>query len=89
MRSNDLVGRAAVDRAGKPLGRVVDLVTEVDAAGVPEVVAVVVTTGWHGRLLGYERDAAGGPWLLDRVARLLFGHTDTVAWNEVQLLDRR
>jgi hypothetical protein len=85
VRSNDVIGKAAVDRTGNPLGRVIDLLTEPDAAGVPVVVAVVLTSGWHGRLLGYERDEATHPWPLERIARLLFGRTRTVAWSDVRL----
>lgn len=85
MRAHDLIGRRAYDHTGRYLGRVVDLVTELDPAGVPRVVAIVVSPHWHGRLLGYERPEAHGPWLIEQIAKLLSRRTRTVAWDEVRL----
>jgi len=45
MRSGDLIDQPAYDRAGGYVGRVVDLVVEPDADGLPIVVAVMVTRG--------------------------------------------
>ncbi|NJC65836.1 hypothetical protein HC028_15190 [Planosporangium flavigriseum] len=53
------------------------------------VVAVMVNRGWHGRLLGYVRRNADGPWLLDQAAKLMTRNMRTVAWNEVTIGDRR
>jgi len=85
MRAHDLITQEAYDRDGRRLGRIVDLVTEPDGQGRPRVRTVVVTPHWRGRLLGYERAGAHGPWLVERVARLLYrGHRE-VPWDEVRL----
>lgn len=89
MRADDLIRQPAYDRTGRPLGMVVDLVTEIDPAGMPEVVAVIVNSGWHGRLLGRVREEAHGPWLLEQVMKLLSRGMRTVAWNEVRIGHRR
>ncbi|GAA1825895.1 hypothetical protein GCM10009835_53290 [Planosporangium flavigriseum] len=49
----------------------------------------MVNRGWHGRLLGYVRRNADGPWLLDQAAKLMTRNMRTVAWNEVTIGDRR
>jgi hypothetical protein len=48
----------------------------------------MVCPHWHGRLLGYVRDEAYGPWLLKRAANLISRGMRTVAWNEVKIGDR-
>ena len=85
MRSGDLIDQPASDRAGGYVGRVVDLVVEPDADGLPTVVAVMVTRGWHGRLLGYERAEAHGPWLIERLARLIRRGNRTLDWSDVRI----
>jgi hypothetical protein len=80
--------RPAYGRAGRRLGRVVDLVFDPDPAGVPTVVAVVVGPHrWPGRLLGYARRDAHGPWLLERAAKLAARGMRTVPWSEVRIGD--
>jgi sporulation protein YlmC with PRC-barrel domain len=64
-RAGDLLGRTVTDVDGEPLGRVADLIAD----DRNRITAVIVVRGRWGRLLGYERDGAGGPWLLDRLAR--------------------
>jgi hypothetical protein len=88
VRTNDILRRPAFDHTGRPLGAVVDLVAELDPAGIPRVVAVVVNPHWHTRLLGYERPQAHGPWLVERLARVLRRGTRTVPWAEVRLGER-
>jgi hypothetical protein len=85
MRAHDAITRDAYDAAGRRLGRIVDLVTEPDGQGRPRVVAAIVAPHWHGRLLGYERTGARGPWLVERVARWLYrGHRE-VPWARLRL----
>ena len=88
LRASDLLGRLAVDPSGRPLGRVVDLVAE-DGADGPRITAAVVVRGPWGRLLGYERSEAGGPWLLEAAARLVLRRTmTTVPWAALRLEPR-
>ena len=87
-RASDLLGRVAVDPDGRPLGRVVDLVAEEGADG-PRITAAVVVRGPWGRLLGYERAEAGGPWLLETAARLVLRREmTTVPWSALRLQRR-
>jgi len=85
MRSGDLIDQPAYDRAGTFLGRVVDLVVEPDPDGLPRVVAGLVSRGWHGRLLGYERPEAHGPWLIEQLARLIRRGNRTLDWADVRV----
>jgi sporulation protein YlmC with PRC-barrel domain len=81
LRASELLGATAYDAAGEPIGRIADLIVE-DTA----IVAAIVTRGPWGRLLGYERDSAGGPWLLDVVARrVLRRNSRRVPWQAVRL----
>lgn len=84
MRADDLISRPVWNRSGEYLGRIVDLVTDSDT-GTPTVVAVLVDKTWHGRLLGYERPYAHGPWPIERVARMIYRDTRTIPWNEVRM----
>jgi hypothetical protein len=80
---SSLLGRQVRDGSGRRLGRVVDLIVEKDEQGVTRVTGVVATDGPWGRLLGYERAAAHGPWLVELLARTLVRrHLRRVAWAE-------
>ncbi|MFD9697524.1 PRC-barrel domain containing protein [Lentzea sp. NPDC059081] len=83
MLASDLLGRVVHDRAGRPLGRVADLLTERDEQGRHRVVTVLVTPRWRGRLLGFERPGMQQPWLLDRLSRVLHRGTREIGWDEV------
>jgi hypothetical protein len=85
VRASDLIRCPAYDRSGRPLGTVVDLVAEPDPPGRSAVVAVVVSPHWRGRLLGYTRNEAEGPWLLRQITRVLSRGTRTFAWNDVRI----
>jgi hypothetical protein len=81
-----LIGERAYDRSGGYLGRVADLAAEPDAAGRMRVTGVVVSPGLWGRLLGYERAEITGPWLLERLARLVIRRgVRQVPWDEVRI----
>jgi hypothetical protein len=81
-----LLGRPVRDGSGRPLGRVVDLIVEKDAQGQTRVKAFVVTDGPWGRLFGYERAAAGGPWVLTTLARwIVHRHLRRVTWEQARL----
>jgi sporulation protein YlmC with PRC-barrel domain len=82
-RAGDLIGRRVRGPDGEDLGRIADLVVDDDDA---TVVAAIVTRGPWGRLLGYERDSAHGPWLLERFARaVLRRESRRVPWEDVRL----
>jgi hypothetical protein len=85
-RVSDILGRPARDRAGRPLGRIADLVTERDAHGSERITAVIAVRGPWGRLLGYERRERTGPWLLEKIAKhVLRRDTTRVDWHDVRL----
>ncbi|MFG3579939.1 PRC-barrel domain-containing protein [Micromonospora chersina] len=86
MRAGGILGRPVRDHDGRVLGRVADIETRRDDAGRERVTALVVTAGRWGRLLGYERHEAGGPWLLEKLARaVLRRHLTRVPWPDVRL----
>jgi hypothetical protein len=80
-RAGSFIGRRAYGPDGEDLGRIADLVVK-DMV----VVAAVVTKGPWGRLLGYERKSARGPWLLEALARgVLRRESRRVAWEDLHL----
>jgi len=84
LRVSQILRRPVTDRGGRTLGRVADVETDRDADGRERVVAVVVTAGRWGRLLGYERDEATGPWILEQLARaVLRRRTVRVSWEDL------
>jgi sporulation protein YlmC with PRC-barrel domain len=85
MRSKDLIGHRAFDRTGRALGRVADLVVSSADGGAPRLVAVVVRPDRWGRLLGYERPEAAGPWPLEIFARRLRRRSRHLPWTEVTI----
>jgi PRC-barrel domain len=83
-RASDLLGLKVYDAEGKYVGRVADLVTEGDDD--PVIVAAVVTRPPWGRLLGYERESATGPKLLELFARsVMRRNSQRIAWNDLRL----
>jgi hypothetical protein len=85
MRASDVLGRRAIDGAGRDLGRIVDIVCETSGREAPEVVAVLAVRGPWGRLLGYEREQVRGPWIIETLARaILRRRTTTVPWGAVR-----
>ena len=84
-RAGDLLGRRAVGPAGEPLGRVVDLVCEVDDQGRPRLVAALAVRGPWGRLLGYERAQLRGPWIIETLAGMILRRRTTrVPWESLR-----
>ena len=81
LRAGDLLGRAVHDEDGRRIGRIADLEVA-DGA----VVAAVVTAGPWGRLLGYERAGAHGPWILETLARkVLRRDSRRIPWSDLRL----
>jgi sporulation protein YlmC with PRC-barrel domain len=86
VRASVLMGQAVYDAAGKRLGRVTDLETARDGDGRERLVAVLVSDGPWGRLLGYERAEVQGPWLLVAAARrIMYRHIRRVPLAEAHL----
>ena len=85
MRASDVLGRRAVDGAGRDLGRIVDIVCEIDDQGRPELVAALAVRGPWGRLLGYEREQVRGPWILEKLAGwVMRRRMTTVPWQSLR-----
>jgi hypothetical protein len=90
VRVSALLRRHVRRPGGELLGRIADLETRGDSDGRQRIIAVIVTAGRWGRLLGYERDQRTGPWLLEQLARhLMRRHTVRVPWDSSILLDGR
>jgi sporulation protein YlmC with PRC-barrel domain len=83
-RASDLLGQKAYDASGRYLGRIADLVA--DDGDRPSIVAAVVTRPPWGRLLGYERESATGPKLLELFARAVMRrNSQRVDWSDLHL----
>jgi hypothetical protein len=86
VRVSDILGRRVHDHAGRPLGRIADLVTEQDSDGQQRITAAIIVKGPWGRLLGYERNERTGPWVLEKIAASIMRRDTTrVAWPELRL----
>lgn len=85
MANDELLRRSVWNASGDYLGRIIDLIIEPDQAGEARVVAVLVDKTWHGRMLGYQRPYAHGPWPIEAVARMLYRDKRVVPWAEVRL----
>jgi hypothetical protein len=84
LRINTVIRQQVPDRTGTILGRIADIETTPALDGRERIIAVIVTAGRWGRLLGYERDQHTGPWLLEQLARpILRRHTSRLAWTDV------
>lgn len=84
VRAGALLGRTAYDRDGTALGRIADLIVDGDLKSGYQVTKVVIAGRPWGRLLGYERKQAAGPWLIQKLARaVMHRHVRTVDWSEI------
>ena len=84
VRAGALIGREAYDRAGNRLGRIADLIAEGDPQSGMRVTHVVVAQRPWGRLLGYERAQATGPWILQAFARIVMHRrVRTIPWHDL------
>jgi len=75
-RLGTLTGMDVVDPEGRRMGRVIDARFAPGASGLLELHSLLVGHGRPGSLLGYDRRADQGPWLVRVVVRRL--HRDTV-----------
>jgi sporulation protein YlmC with PRC-barrel domain len=94
MRASDLIGLDVVDADGATLGVVTDLRCIQDgplrgAMQAPRVSALVISRRHTGSLLGYDRRAQQGPWLLRRIVQFLHRDAVLVPWDNVADYDGR
>lgn len=89
-RASDLIGVPVTGPDGRYLGRIVDVMAEPDDRGRLRLTGVLVTRGPWGRLLGYERDQACGPWLIEVAARwIVRRRVSRVSWADLPAHIRR
>jgi sporulation protein YlmC with PRC-barrel domain len=85
-RVSDILGQPVYDDTGKLIGRTADLVTETAPDGTQRVTAAIVVQHHWGRLLGYERDETTGPWILERLARIILRrNAREIPWQDLRL----
>jgi sporulation protein YlmC with PRC-barrel domain len=88
MRASDLIGADVLSRDGSHLGVVTDLRCVQDgplrgAMATPRVTALLVSRRHTGSMLGYDRRAQQGPWLIRALVRRLHRHLTEVPWAAV------
>jgi sporulation protein YlmC with PRC-barrel domain len=89
VRASELIGADVTDAAGRRLGVVTDIRCVQDgpvrgAMAAPRVTALLVSRRHTGSLLGYDRRAQQGPWLVRAVVRALHRHLVEVPWAAVE-----
>ena len=91
-RLGDVTGMTVLDPDGRKVGKVIDARFEPGADGAQVLRWLLVARGGVGSLLGYERRAEQGPWLISVLLR--WWHRDTRAvglehatftWNSHQV----
>lgn len=84
VRAGALIGREAYDHDGNRLGTIADLIADGDLQSGLRVTQVVIARRPWGRLLGYERTQATGPWLLQAFAQhLMHRRVRRVDWADL------
>ncbi|MBA3339204.1 MAG: PRC-barrel domain containing protein [Geodermatophilaceae bacterium] len=88
MRVSDLIGLDVHDAASAYLGVVTDLRCVQDgplrgSMQAPRVSALIVGRRHLGSLLGYDRRAQQGPWLVRVIVQRLHRHNIMVPWDAV------
>ena len=89
MRLSELIGRRVVDRDGTTLGVITDVRCVKDGPlrghmHAPRVDQLIVSRRHTGSLLGYDRRAQQGPWLIRAVVRRLHRDAVVVPWSAVE-----
>jgi sporulation protein YlmC with PRC-barrel domain len=84
IRAGAMIGRPAYDRDGNRLGTIADLIVDGDLQNGLRVTHAVVARRPWGRLLGYEREQATGPWLIRKFARIVMHRrVRVIDWNDL------
>jgi sporulation protein YlmC with PRC-barrel domain len=83
----ELLGAPVTGPDGAALGRVLDVRLESGPTpdGPLRVVALIVGRGRPGSLLGYDRAAEKGPWLVNLAVRRLHRHTGQVPIGDAEI----
>jgi sporulation protein YlmC with PRC-barrel domain len=89
MKASDLIGADVRDADGRPLGAVTDIRCVQDgplrgAMAAPRVIGLLVSRHHAGSLLGYDRRAQQGPWLIRVIVGALHRRTVEVPWSAVE-----
>lgn len=84
-RLGRLTGLDVLDPAGERIGRVLDARFEPDGAGHLVMCSLIVGHGRPGSLLGYDRRAEQGPWLVRVVVRWMHRHSVIVAAEDADI----
>ncbi|GAB3489900.1 PRC-barrel domain-containing protein [Flexivirga lutea] len=90
MRAVDLLGLAAVDTAGRSLGKVHDVRLETGAPPTPDsgepafaISALLIGKAGYAHRLGYGRGQMAGPWPLTSFFRRMANRSVLVPWSDV------
>jgi sporulation protein YlmC with PRC-barrel domain len=84
-RLGRLTGMDVLDPDGPRRGRVLDARFEPDEAGRLVLCSLIVGRGRPGSMLGYDRRAEQGPWLVRIVVRWLHRHSVIVAADDADI----
>ncbi|NKQ52071.1 hypothetical protein HFP15_04165 [Amycolatopsis sp. K13G38] len=90
MRGVWFIGRGVVDRDGRNVGYVHDLVFRIVPGDPPrfELVGLECGKAGVGDRLGYTRDTMAGPWPLTALFRWLSRRSRFVEWSAVRRIGR-
>jgi len=88
MRGVRFIGRGVVDRDGRNVGYVHDLVFRLVPGETPrfELIGLECGKAGIGDRLGYMRDAMAGPWPLTALFRWLSRRSLFVEWSAVRMV---
>jgi sporulation protein YlmC with PRC-barrel domain len=92
MRASQLIGLEVLDHAGQRIGTVTDLRCKQDgplrgAMCAPRITGLLVSPHRLGAVLGYDRHAQHGPWLIRAIVGGLHRNLTVVPWTQVASYD--
>jgi len=86
MLASDLLGRLALGRDGRPIGRVVDLLCSIAPDGAVVVDRVAVSKR-RLRLFSFDREELQRPWIVAFVARRIQGKVELYRIGDLSFAD--